>query len=46
MENLGLYQDIANRTEGDIYVGVVRTSKNWKINLYQTFYGFACHSKH
>ena len=34
MENLGLYQDIANRTEGDIYVGVVRTGKNWKINLY------------
>lgn len=28
MENLGLYQDIANRTEGDIYVGVVRTCKN------------------
>ena len=23
MENLGLYQDIAKRTDGDIYVGVV-----------------------
>ena len=23
MENLGLYQDIAKRTQGDIYVGVV-----------------------
>ena len=31
MENLGLYQDIAKRTDGDIYVGVVgpvRTGKS------------------
>lgn len=29
MENLEIYEDIANRTDGDIYVGVVRASKNW-----------------
>ena len=23
MENVGLYQDIAKRTDGDIYIGVV-----------------------
>ncbi|MDO5555206.1 MAG: hypothetical protein Q4G09_00700 [Clostridia bacterium] len=28
MENLEIYEDIANRTEGDIYVGVVRTCKD------------------
>ncbi len=28
MENLEIYEDIANRTDGDIYVGVVRTGKN------------------
>ena len=29
MENLEIYEDIANRTDGDIYVGVVRPSNNW-----------------
>ena len=29
MENLEIYEDIANRTDGDIYVGVVLPSKNW-----------------
>ena len=29
MENLEIYEDIANHTDGDIYVGVVRPSKNW-----------------
>ena len=29
MENLEIYEDIANRTDVDIYVGVVRSSKNW-----------------
>ena len=34
MGNLGIYEDIANRTDGDIYVGVVRTCQNWKIYIY------------
>ena len=29
MDNFEIYEDIASRTDGDIYVGVVRTSKNW-----------------
>jgi len=29
MENLEIYEDIANRTDGDIYVGVVRACKDW-----------------
>ena len=36
MENLGLYEDIAKRTDGDIYVGVVgpvRTGKSTFIKL-------------
>ena len=39
MENMGVYEDIKARTDGDIYVGVVgpvRTGKssfiNWMIN--------------
>jgi len=28
MENVEIYEDIANRTDGDVYVGVVRTCKN------------------
>ena len=34
MENLGLYQDIAMRTDGDIYVGVVGPVRTRKINIY------------
>ena len=33
MENLEIYEDIANRTDGDIYVGVVRTC--WTIGKVQ-----------
>lgn len=33
-ENLKLYQDIANRTEGDIYVGVVGPVRSRKIYFY------------
>ena len=36
MENFGIYQDIAKRTEGDIYIGVVgpvRTGKSTLIKL-------------
>ena len=46
MENLEIYEDIANRTDGDIYVGVVRTSKNRKINIYKKLYGFTSYTKH
>ena len=33
-ENLKLYQDIAERTDGDIYVGVVGPVRTRKVNLY------------
>ncbi len=33
-ENLKLYQDIAERTDGDIYVGVVGPVRTRKINIY------------
>ena len=36
MKNIGLYQDISSRTQGDIYVGVVgpvRTGKSTFIKL-------------
>lgn len=46
MENLGLYQDIAQRTQGDIYVGVVGPVRTRKIHFYKKIYGFACNSKY
>ncbi len=33
-ENLKLYQDIAERTDGDIYVGVVGPVRTREINIY------------
>ncbi len=33
-ENLKLYQDIAERTDGDIYVGVVGPVRTREVNFY------------
>ena len=46
MENLEIYEDIANRTDGDIYVGVVRTCKNWEIYIYKKLYGLISNTKY
>ena len=45
-KNLKLYQDISERTDGDIYVGVVGPVRTRKIYIYQKFYGFTCHSQY
>ena len=37
MENLGLYQDIAKRTQGDIYVGVVGPVRTGKSTFIKRF---------
>ena len=37
MENLELYQDIANRTDGDIYVGVVGPVRTGKSTFIKRF---------
>ncbi len=37
MENLGLYQDIAKRTQGDIYVGVVGPVRTGKSTFIKKF---------
>lgn len=37
MENLGLYQDIASRTDGDIYVGVVGPVRTGKSTFIKKF---------
>ena len=37
MENLGLYQDISNRTNGDIYVGVVGPVRTGKSTFIKNF---------
>lgn len=46
MENLGLYQDISKRTDGDIYVGVVGPVRTRQIYFYKKIYGPTCHSQH
>ena len=45
-ENLKLYQDIANRTQGDIYVGVVGPVRTGKSTFIKKIYGFTCYSKY
>lgn len=35
MEDRNIYQDIAERTQGDIYIGVVGPGAHRQINLYQ-----------
>lgn len=37
MENLGLYEDIAKRTDGDIYVGVVGPVRTGKSTFIKNF---------
>lgn len=39
MTNKNIYQNIAARTGGDIYLGVVECGQNRKIYVYQAFYG-------
>ena len=44
-ENLKLYQDIALRTDGDIYVGVVGPVRTGKSTFIKKLYGLTCYSK-
>ena len=44
MEERNVYQDISRRTDGDVYIGVVR--QNGKIHIYKKVYGFACSAQH
>ena len=37
MESLGIYQDIAQRTEGDIYIGVVGPVRTGKSTFIKRF---------
>ena len=37
MENINLYQDISNRTDGDIYVGVVGPVRTGKSTFIKKF---------
>lgn len=46
MENLGLYQDISKRTDGDIYIGVVGPVRTREIYFYKKIYGFTCNSQY
>lgn len=39
MENIGLYQDIAKRTDGDIYIGVVGPVRTGKSTFIKKFMG-------
>ena len=41
MEAYDIYRDIAERTNGDIYIGVVGSCADREIHIHQTVYGFA-----
>lgn len=34
-----LYKDIQNRTDGEVYLGIVGPVRTRKVNVYQTVYG-------
>ena len=38
MEEYQVYQDIKERTNGEIYIGVVGAGKNRKINIHKKIY--------
>lgn len=44
--NTGIYQDIATRTAGDIYIGVVGPVARRQIDLHQALHGNADHPEH
>ena len=46
MEDFGLYENIAKRTDGDIYVGVVGPVRTGKSTFIKKIYGFTCNSKY
>ena len=46
MESRNIYTDIARRTDGNIYVGVVGPVRSRKIDLYQTLYGNVGHPEY
>lgn len=46
MGGFNVYNDINARTNGEIYIGVVGSGTNRKINIYQTVYGNDGHSKY
>ena len=43
MKKTSIYNDIAKRTDGDIYVGVVGPVK---INVYKAIYGHPCDTEY
>lgn len=44
--DFSIYKDIKNRTNGEIYIGVVGPCQNRKINIYKEFHEFSNYSKH
>ena len=46
MKKTSIYNDIAKRTDGDIYVGVVGHREDGKINVYKAFYGHPCDTEY
>lgn len=41
-----IYSDIAERTDGDIYIGIVGPVRNRKIYVYQAIYGVTCNTEY
>ena len=46
VEDRKIYEEIALRTEGDIYIGVVGPVRTRKIHLYQAVHGDSGHPQH
>lgn len=46
MEQRSIYAQIADRTDGTVYIGVVGPCADGKVYLYQAVYGAACAAEH
>lgn len=46
MEQFDLYKDISQRTNGDIYIGVVGPVRSWQIHLYKKVHGSSGSAQH
>lgn len=46
MTEYSIYKDIAERTGGDIYIGVVGIGPHRKVYLYQKIHGISCNPKY
>jgi len=46
VEKYNIYQQIAERTQGDIYIGVVGPGENRKVHIHKKIYGLVGYTEY